>query len=284
MRIEQMHYNFELGLDRVASNDRPDFMPWEIDEYLNGAIWKFIKDRYKINEGRESFELNQYRMSELSNLHIKSPELQPAVTPLNLGGGRYEVRLNALGNNINGQYFRYLFLTKAEITIRKTPCPNKKITLDLYQTDDFKTYFNQPDWDWGVIHGMFGKSTFITLPVTPAPPVTTDSQDSTSSILTPTAGPILERYNNDQLQSLYLDTTDANGVSQFDVVNACISYIKYPNRVFIGGYNHIDKQSISTSLPIHCDIDEGFHQDIVEIAVKLASRDIMGGINTEQQK
>ena len=112
----------------------------------------------------------------------------------------------------------------------------------------------------------------------------TDSMDSTSSILTPTAGPILERYNNDQLQSLYLDTTDMYGVSQFDVVNAYISYIKYPNRVFIGGYNHIDKHSTSTSLPIHCDIDEGFHQDIVEIAVKLASRDIMGGINTEQQK
>lgn len=281
MRIEQMHYNFELGIDRVASNDRPDFMPWEIDEYLNSAIWKFLKDRYKINEARESFELNQYRMSELANLHIKSPELQPAVTPINLGNGRYEVRLDSLGSNINGQYFRYLFLTKAEITIRKT-C-SKKITLHLYQTDDMKTTFNQPDWDWGIIHGMFGKSTFITTPVTPAPPLVTDSMDVTARILTPTAGPVLERYNNDQLQSLYLDTTDIHGVSQFDVVNAYISYIKYPNRVFFGGYDYIDKHSTSTSSPIHCDIDEGFHKDIIEIAVRLAANDILGGVNTEQK-
>lgn len=279
MRIEQMHYNFELGIDRVASNDRPDFMPWEIDEHLNNAIYKFLKDRYRINDQQEAFEINQYRLSELSNLHIKSPELQPAIIPTSLGNGKYEVRLDNLGNNINGQYFRYLFLTKAEITIQKGTC-TKKTRLKLYQSDDNKTYYDQPDWDWSVIHGQFGKSNFITLPE--SSPVVDDKMDVTAIILDD-PGLVTEKFNNDMLQSLYLDTTNIDGVSQFDVVNACISYIKYPNRVFIGGYDHIDKHSDNTTLQIQCDIDEAFHQDIVDIAVKIASANIMGGINTEQK-
>lgn len=279
MRIEQMHYNFELGIDRVASNDRPDFMPWEIDEYLNNAIYKFLKDRYRINAGQEAFEINQYRISELSNLHIKSPELQPAITPTDLGNGKYEVRLDNLGNNINGQYFRYLFLTKAEFTIRKGTC-TKKVRLDLFQTHNTKSYFNQPDWDWDIIHGQFGKSNFLTPPE--VSPVVADTMNVTAIIMDdPTL--VTEKFNNNRLQSLYLDTTNVDGVSQFDVVNACISYIKYPNRVFIGGYDHIDKQSDNTNDAIQCDIDEAFHQDIVDIAVKLAANDILGGVNTEQK-
>ena len=122
MRIEQAHYQFELLYDRVASNDRPDFMPWEKDEFLNSAQWIFLEDRYQLSKLRKGFEVDQKTISELSNLHIKSPELQPSVTPIILGNGRYEVRLNDLGNNINGQYFRYLFLTKATITIQKGNC------------------------------------------------------------------------------------------------------------------------------------------------------------------
>jgi hypothetical protein len=273
MRIDQMHYNFELGIDRVASNDRPDFMPWEIDEFLNSAIMEFLKSRYNFNQERRGFEVDQYRISELSNLHIKSPELQPAVTPVNLGNGLYEVRLDSLGNNINGQFFRYLFLTKAIITIRKGDC-DKKITLNLHQTDDLKTVFNQPDWNWGQIHGMFGKSTVTTIPV-PVPAPNTDSPDFTIDLLPTT------RFNNDQLQSLYLDTTDVDGTQQYQVVNACISYIKYPNRVFVGGYDHIDLHSDSSSDPIHCDLDEAFHKDIVDIAVALAMRSVVGGPQNE---
>ena len=113
MRIDQMHYNFELELDRVASNDRPDFMPWEIDEYLNKGISTFVKTRYSVsNKLKVGFETNQKRIDELSSLHIKSPELQPPIVPIDLGNGRYEVRLNNLGDNINGQYFRYLFEKK----------------------------------------------------------------------------------------------------------------------------------------------------------------------------
>jgi hypothetical protein len=96
-----------------------------------------------------------------------------------------------------------------------------------------------------------------------------------------TGSGVTERFNNDRLQSLYLDTTDSSGTQQFTASAACISYIKYPNRVFIGGYNHIDKHSVSAGTQIQCDIDEGFHQDIVQMAIQLALKDIIGGINSE---
>lgn len=266
MRIEQAHYQFELLHDRVASNDRPDFMPWEKDEFLNNAQWIFLEDEYKLSSLRKGFEIDQYTISELSNLHIKSPELQPSIIPINLGNGKYEVRLNDLGNNINGQYFRYLILTKADVTIKRDNCI-KKTRLTLHQTDDIKTTFSQADWDWKTIIGQFGKSRFITLP-TPSSTIG-DSLDRQANLIQDFAT-VTERFNNDQLQSLYLDTTDVDGIPQFEVVDICISYIKYPNRVFFGGYDHVDKQSTSTSPQIHFDIDEAFHPKIIKIAVELA--------------
>ena len=266
MRIEQAHYQFELLWDRVASNDRPDFMPWEKDEFLNNAQWIFLEQRYKLSKLRKGFEVDQFTISELANLHIKSPELQPAVTPTDLGGGKYEVRLDDLGSNINGQYFRYLFLTKAEITISNGIC-SKKVRLKIHQTDDVKTTFNQPDWDWKQILGQFGKSTFIATPT--ASTTIGDSLDRQADLITNPAA-VTERFNNDQLQSLYIDTTDIDDVQQYTVTSACISYIKYPNRVFIGGYDHIDKQSTTSSPQIQFDIDEAFHPKIVQLAVELA--------------
>lgn len=283
MRIEQMHYNFELGLDRVASNDRPDFMPWEIDEYLNKGIWKFLTDRYSfLNKFKLGFETNQTVIDQLSSLHIKSPEIQPALTPIDLGNGRYEVRLSALGNNINGQLFRYLFLTAAEVTIKKGEC-TKKIRHTQWQIDDRKTSFTQPSWKWNRVLANFGRSSFITLPIDN--PNIADTQYDTANLVTDN-GLVTEKYDNEELRSLYFDTTDVNGESQFTIESVCINFIKYPNRVFIGGYDHIDKHSTSTTDPIHCDIDQAFHQMIVNAAVEIAHRDIQDqlGIQVSNKK
>jgi hypothetical protein len=270
MRIDQMHYNFELELDRVASNDRPDFMPWEIDEYLNKAIWKFVKTRYGINQNKFGFETNQKRIDELSSLHIKSPELQPAVTPINLGNGRWEVRLNSLGNNINGQFFRYLFLTAAEVVIKKGDC-TKKIRHTQWQMDDRKTMFSESSWKWNRILANFGRSTFITTPDNN--PNNLDRPYATSDLIV-NDGLITEKFNNDELRSLYFDATNYEGEEQFILESVYINYIKYPNRVFFGGYDHIDKHSINTNDPVHCDIDESFHPEIVRLAVDYAQQDI----------
>lgn len=270
MRIDQMHYNFELELDRVASNDRPDFMPWEIDEYLNKAIWKFVKTRYGISQQKFGFETNQKRIDELASLHIKSPEVQPPVVPISLGNGRWEVRLSSLGNNINGQYFRYLFLTAAEVVIRKGKC-TKKIRHTQWQIDDRKLSLSEPSWKWNRIIANFGRSTFITIPTDN--PNILDRQFDTADLVI-NDGLASEKFNNDELRSLFFDTTTHDGIEQFTLDSVCINYIKYPNRVFFGGYNHLDKHSTDTSDPIHCDIDESFHPEIVRLAVEYAQQDI----------
>jgi hypothetical protein len=282
MRIDQMHYNFELELDRVASNDRPDFMPWEIDEYLNKAIWKFVKTRYGISQTKFGFETNQKRIDELSSLHIKSPEVQPPVIPINLGNGRWEVRLSSLGNNLNGQYFRYLFLTAAEVVIRKGNC-TKKIRHTSWQTDDRKLSLTEPSWKWNRVLANFGRSTFITIPVDNANLL--DRQYDTADLMV-NDGLATEKFNNDELRSLYFDTSTYEGEEQFTIDSCCISFIKYPNRVFFGGYDHIDKHSTSTNEPIHCDIDESFHAEIVRLAVEYAQQDVQdqAGIQISAKK
>jgi hypothetical protein len=146
MQIDQAHFQFKLLSDRIASNDRPAFLPHEIDEYLNLAVINFIKLRYgvdRLNASKLGFEKNQKSIEELSSLHIKSPEVQPEIYPItNLYNqqGLYEFRLNDLGNNINGQYFRYLFLTKLELKIKKGNC-FKTIDVKSWQIDDTKTHF-----------------------------------------------------------------------------------------------------------------------------------------------
>lgn len=237
MLIDEMHYRFDLEVDRVASQDRPDILPPEKDDYLNRAINIFIKDRYGFDSPKkEGFETSQERISNLMNLHIKSPELQVALTPINLGNGLYEVRLSSLT-------YRYLFLTSAKVMIRKGDC-TKTIDHTMWQIDDRKTVFSDASFEWSRVLANFGKST------------------ATAT-------------TNKQLPSLYFDTRNKTGTQQFDIVSVYISYIKYPNRVCIGGYKHIDDKSADpTTTVTQCDIDDIFHDEIVRIAAQLAFKDI----------
>ena len=115
MLIDEMQYVFDLGLDRVASQDRPDMYPNEKDNYLNRAIVEFIKSRYGFDKVKEGFETSQERISNLTNLHVKAPMVQPSLVPAEITTGLYEVRLSNL-------MYRYMFLTSAEIVIRHNGC------------------------------------------------------------------------------------------------------------------------------------------------------------------
>ena len=64
MNITEMHRAFRLGLDKTQSLEYPDFLPEEIDFWLNEAIRAFVKTRYSgMNLKRESFEETQSRSS-----------------------------------------------------------------------------------------------------------------------------------------------------------------------------------------------------------------------------
>lgn len=278
MKIDEMHYNFKLELQRVDSSDKQDFEPWEIDTYLNKGIWRFLKDRYGISptSAKRGFETDQARISQLANLHIKSPHLQPGISPVVIQDGLYEVNLNLLGSNINGQYFRYLFLTEASVKAIKDNC-DRTFNINHYQVDDNHTIYTDASWEWKRVNYNFGRSNYQhphDIPVS-----SSQSPDVTANL--ETGNPL--RFNSDQLGSLYLDTRDKYGAPQFEIDKVYISYVKYPNRVFSGGYDHIDGMSSTNSPQIHCDLDEMFHDEIVRLAARLAQKDILSDYNAMMQ-
>lgn len=280
MKIQQMHYNFKLELDRVDSLDRPDFYPWQVDEYLNKAILLFAKQRYKVDPRiRKGFETDQARISELANLHIKSPGLQPPVAPIKLSDGLYEVRLDDLGNDIDGQYFRYMYMTEAYVKARKDGC-TKNIGLTLWQSDDDSTMYADPSWKWRRCLGQFGRSTVVH--PHPDPNRDIDDENDFNADLNNN-----NRFSNDRIGSLFIRTkSNARNTEEFVPEQVYISYIKYPNRVFIGGYDTVDGLYKSNSRRVHCDLDEAFHDEIVRLAVQLAREDIQDqlGIQISNKK
>lgn len=232
MNIDQMHHEFKLEKNKIDSLALMDFIPVEIDAYINKSIWFFLKSRYKINKNsNKGFETNQDRITQLSNLHIKSPELQPGIVPTLVSNGIYKIELKDLA-------YEYLFLTKASGVITKTGCTIKRVRIKLQQTDDLNTVYSSPDFNWGIVNGQFGK---------------TDSGTVTNS----------------EKSALYLYTEEDSQISTI-----YIDYIKYPNRVFFSGYAHIDGQSVSTDPKINCDIDAGFHDEIIRQAVAFAAEDL----------
>jgi len=274
MLIDEMHYQFKLVWDRVDSNDRPDFQPWEIDNFLNQAIDTFIKTRYNFDKfvmqgrtGQEiGFETNQFRIDELASLHIKSPELQPEIVPANVVDNVYEFKLNDLGNNIDGQYFRYMFATKIIVKVTKNNCI-KYIDAYNWQIDDKKSLFNDPNFKWSRAHANFGKSSTTTASIANANLM---SPDYSLNISSGSGATLTNR--NDVLKSVYIDSRNKHGIPEFEVLGARISYIKRPNRVCLGTYANIDRHS--QNVAIQCDIDDAFHREIVNIAVKLSAQSV----------
>ena len=232
MNIDQMQYNFKLEKNKVDSLANMDFIPVEIDAYINKSIWFFLKSRYRINKGNKGFETNQDRITKLSNLHIKSPELQVGLIPTQVtANGIYKVELRDLA-------YEYLYLTKAVVQTQKGSCTKNGVRVKLTQTDDLDTTYSSPSFKWNIVNAQFGKA------------------DSGTAV-------------NAEKSALYLYTEDSSTIPMI-----YIDYIKYPNRVFSGGYNHIDGQSVSADPKINCDIDAGFHDEIVRQAVLFATEDL----------
>jgi hypothetical protein len=133
--------------------------------------------------------------------------------------------------------YEYIFLTRLTLKINKDSC-TKTVSANLVQTDDMYNEFNKPDFKWGYVPFRFGK------------------------IGTGTA-------INSEKSAILIDT---NG--DFTVTEAYVDYLKYPNRVFSSGYDHIDGQSLAADPQISSDIETAFHDDIVDKAVSLAQLDV----------
>lgn len=75
MTVQEMLYDFDLKIDKVASLANPDFNLAEKEWLLNEGQNVLIKQRYSINNNsRAGFEAIQKRIDDLKNLIVRFPE------------------------------------------------------------------------------------------------------------------------------------------------------------------------------------------------------------------
>mgnify|MGYP006319950907 FL=1 len=97
MSILEMHYDFDLKLDKLATLAKPDINILEKDWLLNEAQNLIVKKYYLGNNASSTaFETTQKRIDDLSSLLIKYP-IQPMILPTMINRtGVYELPLNSL--------------------------------------------------------------------------------------------------------------------------------------------------------------------------------------------
>lgn len=261
MNIFEMHYDFDVKIDKVNSLQKRSFNQAQKDWLLHEAHWVFLKRNYGlVNPTREGFEVTEHRIQDLKNLHIKSPGAQAALVPTQVSVGYLEVNLGDLT-------FEHFVTTRLRAKISQGNC-SKIVSVSVTQTDDLNDSlidpFNQPSWKNETVLAVYGRSTT----------------------------PRVSIYNPEGTGSVYLYTDGT-----FNVDEVYIDYIKHPNRVWIGTYDLTDNlrpKDISNNYvyqsgvdaPVSSDLNVHTHPEIVDIAVALASEMIEDPnlIRLKQQK
>jgi hypothetical protein len=251
MTIAQVHREFLLQINKIASLANANFYSFTIDEYLTKAQEVLIDRFYPYNkQNNAGLEATAFNISALTNFTISSPEIQGGLVPIEIVDGKYNINLGDLD-------FEFLFPIKLEAQVSELtdPCKIPKlktIRCDLFQNDDVKNRINQPSWLYNKIHHKFGYSNDNSL---------------------------FPRYG-----SVFFDTTNVKEVKQYNLDKAFISYLRRPTRVWLGNYdlttdllpdsgtNIIYKSGVD--VPVNLEFPEHFHKDVIEIAAELAIRDI----------
>jgi len=154
MTVREMHYDFDLKIDKVAGLSKEDFNRAERDWLLNEAVNVLTKKKYGINNNQRSgFESNQKRISDLQSLHIKYP-LQAGIQP-----SQVDTSENIFEISLDDLEYDYWFLTRAWTKIVKADCAVNS-PLRQIQNDDLSYALDDPfnkSTDEGVIVN-FGRS------------------------------------------------------------------------------------------------------------------------------
>lgn len=224
MQIELLHWELKKKIDKIASNEYRDFTRAEMDSFLNEAINIFVETHFSGNNKKQlSIEQDQQTIDKLSTLVVKSPNIQPMLTPYSSVAERgiYEFRLQ----DLDYEYLHYLN-AKLKITDCDTLFDAKVVNHN--QLDHFLSSSSwKPSKKWLRTIMSFGEST---------------SNDGSS---------------------IYIYT---NG--EFEVDGLYLDYLRSPVEVTIGGYNDIDGNPKTKT---ECDLPSAYHDQIVNIAAKLAT-------------
>ena len=123
MTIQQMHQGFMLELDKSNALEYPDFLPEEIDYWLNKAIREFVKTRYDgYNVKKKGFEETQKRIDDLRELVVED-QMIPVIDPDNTS---YLDDVVVYDVDITTTSKPYWFSLGEEVAIEYTDCNGNK--------------------------------------------------------------------------------------------------------------------------------------------------------------
>lgn len=136
MTIAEMHFDFDVKIDKVASSGKANFNRAERDWLLNRGKEIFVKQRYGINNPHKTgFEETQKRIDDLRSLVIKYPE-QPGIVPTVHDDNTYEVPLSNL-------VYPYWFLIRGSAEVVFDDCV-QTASLKFIQHDDLNYALKDP--------------------------------------------------------------------------------------------------------------------------------------------
>lgn len=228
-----MHYSFRGAVDKIHGLTNDDFNPAQIDWILNLAQLIEVKKRYTpMNLARKGFQGSQKRLDDLVTLHIKSPQKQPGIAPTLLTDTFLDNSVYEC--KLEDLAFSYMFLTGLRATITNGTC-TKDIGLDQIEEDDLSegliNSHKRPDFNWG-------KCLFTI--------------DASSA-------------NDDAPGSIYIYS------GNFEVTKVFPSYLRYPRKLFIGGYDSLDGVYEAADASVSCELPQIIHDNIVNTAAELAA-------------
>ena len=139
MTVQEFHYAVDQGLQKVGSYSYDNFLPDEIDFWLNRAQERFIKDRAfsHADNKRLGFVANQKRLDDLRQ--IMTIDFTDNATPVaGLEFQQYDLPAN------------YLYLVNLRARIYKDRCKPATTTGPLFTVpvrivDNSEVYFMQQD-------------------------------------------------------------------------------------------------------------------------------------------
>lgn len=127
MTILDYHKQFKLFLDKVSSEQLPEFTPKQIDVFLHEAEVRVVKQAYgRNNIYKQGYQEIQKRTDDLNTL-VKVGYLKPDVSPID---GVYKFPLTAIHSSDSFPVFPatdYMFYVRSQIKVSSA-----KVTTPVY--------------------------------------------------------------------------------------------------------------------------------------------------------
>lgn len=154
MTVQDMHYEFKVKLNKIASGNYPNLLIPEIDWYLNEAQEIFIKQRYGVtNNKKGGFETSQKRIDDLREL--VQTNTAPAALEILPDLGMTQAYGSVVPND-------YMFLVRAKAIATKGSCSERFLTCIQSQHDDLNNIltdpFYSPSFEWAETPLIFKKT------------------------------------------------------------------------------------------------------------------------------